>query len=143
MIIFGIDVPLAEIMFAQVVITFILLVESIIVVMMLLRQMGKAKKLTQALQMKQGVAGEQVAPDVEPSKWKQEEPVRQQNWRREEPVKQEPQQIQPQRRYVPRMRAPEPKVEVFDEPQQVDDPINRHTLTHVEQELEKLRKIIN
>ena len=50
MIVFGIDIPLVEIIFVMSIIMIILLVESIIVVMLLIKQMNKNKKLSDLLQ---------------------------------------------------------------------------------------------
>jgi Flp pilus assembly protein TadB len=47
MITFGVDVPLVEILFAIGLIMFVLLVELIIVVIILSRQMNETKKLSQ------------------------------------------------------------------------------------------------
>ncbi len=45
MFVFGIDVPLPELLLVASVVIFLLLVESIIVVSLLMKQMGKTKKL--------------------------------------------------------------------------------------------------
>ena len=50
MIIFGIDVPLVEILFTLTIIMFILFIESIIVVILMFRQMNKTKKLSETIQ---------------------------------------------------------------------------------------------
>tara|TARA_Y100000310_G_scaffold316956_1_gene369279 strand:+ start:799 stop:1017 length:219 start_codon:yes stop_codon:yes gene_type:complete len=50
MIVFGVDIPLVEIIFTMSIIIFILLVESIVVVMVLLKQMNKSKKTQELLQ---------------------------------------------------------------------------------------------
>tara|TARA_B100000315_G_C14427825_1_gene518709 strand:+ start:542 stop:754 length:213 start_codon:yes stop_codon:yes gene_type:complete len=48
--VFGVDIPLVEIIFTMSIIIFILLVESIVVVMVLLKQMNKSKKTQELLQ---------------------------------------------------------------------------------------------
>ena len=50
MIVFGVDIPLVEIIFTMSIIIFILLIESIIVVMVLIKQMNKTKKTHELLQ---------------------------------------------------------------------------------------------
>jgi hypothetical protein len=45
MLVFGIDVPLVEVIFALAIIIFILLVESIVIISLLIKQMNKSKKL--------------------------------------------------------------------------------------------------
>ncbi len=51
MLVFGIDVPLIEIIFAMAIILFLLLVESIVVVSLLARQMGKTKRLSELIEL--------------------------------------------------------------------------------------------
>ena len=46
MLVFGVDVPLVEVIFTLAIILFFLLVESIIVVTLLLKQMNKTKQLS-------------------------------------------------------------------------------------------------
>ena len=46
MLVFGVDVPLVEVIFTLALVIFFLLVESIIVVALLLKQMNKTKQLT-------------------------------------------------------------------------------------------------
>jgi hypothetical protein len=45
MLVFGIDIPLVEVIFALAIIIFILLVESIVIISLLIKQMNKSKKL--------------------------------------------------------------------------------------------------
>ncbi len=47
MIVFGIDIPLVEVLLALAIIVFLLLAEAIIVLALLLRQMNKTKKLSE------------------------------------------------------------------------------------------------
>tara|TARA_Y100000310_G_scaffold102411_1_gene100597 strand:+ start:326 stop:619 length:294 start_codon:yes stop_codon:yes gene_type:complete len=47
MLVFGVDVPLIEIVIAFVVVIFVILAESIIVVMLIIKQLGKTKKLAE------------------------------------------------------------------------------------------------
>ena len=49
MLIFGIDVPLIEIVFALVLIVFIILVETIVVVILLMKNLNKTKKVSELL----------------------------------------------------------------------------------------------
>ena len=49
MLVFGVDVPLVEVVIALAMIGFILLVEIIIVVILLMRGLGKAKELSDLL----------------------------------------------------------------------------------------------
>ena len=46
MLVFGVDVPLVELIFAMSIIIFILLIESVIIVFLLMRQSTKMKKVT-------------------------------------------------------------------------------------------------
>ena len=50
MLVFGIDVPLIEIVFAITIIIIILLVESLVVIMLLIKQMAKTKKVGEAVE---------------------------------------------------------------------------------------------
>ena len=50
MLVFGIDVPLVEIIFAFAVIILILLVESLIVIILLLKQANQSKKIGEAVE---------------------------------------------------------------------------------------------
>ena len=45
MLVFGVDIPLVEVIFALGVIMFLILIESIVVISMLIKQMNKNKKL--------------------------------------------------------------------------------------------------
>lgn len=45
MLVFGVDIPLIEIIFAVGVIMFLLLIEAVVVVILLLKQMNKTRKL--------------------------------------------------------------------------------------------------
>ncbi|MEK6900743.1 MAG: hypothetical protein AABX37_00190 [Nanoarchaeota archaeon] len=45
MLVFGIDIPLVEILLVLVLVIFVLLAESVIVVILLIKQMNKSKKL--------------------------------------------------------------------------------------------------
>jgi len=47
MLVFGVDIPLVEVIFALAIIIFLILVESIVVIAMLLKQMNKSKKLSE------------------------------------------------------------------------------------------------
>lgn len=47
MLVFGVDIPLVEIMFVFAIIIFILLIETIIVLSLLVTQLNKAKKLSE------------------------------------------------------------------------------------------------
>ena len=46
MLVFGIDIPLVEIIFGLAIIIFILMVESLILISLMVRQMNKTKKLS-------------------------------------------------------------------------------------------------
>ena len=50
MLVFGIDVPLVEIVFAFAIIILILLVESLVVIVLLLKQVNKAKLMGEAVE---------------------------------------------------------------------------------------------
>ena len=50
MLVFGIDMPLVEIVFAIAIIILILLIESLVVIMLLLKQMSKTKKVGEAVE---------------------------------------------------------------------------------------------
>ncbi len=50
MLVFGIDIPLVEVVFALAIIIFILLIEIIILVSMMVKQLQKAKKLGELLE---------------------------------------------------------------------------------------------
>jgi len=50
MLVFGIDVPLVEVVFALAIIMFLLLVESIIVISLLVKQLNKTKTLGELVQ---------------------------------------------------------------------------------------------
>ncbi|MEK6969728.1 MAG: hypothetical protein AABW48_04840 [Nanoarchaeota archaeon] len=50
MLVFGIDIPLVEIILVFAVIIFILLVESLIVISLLIRQLNKTNKLSQLME---------------------------------------------------------------------------------------------
>ncbi len=47
MIVFGIDIPLVEVLLALAIIMFLLLAETVIVLALLLRQMSKTRKLSE------------------------------------------------------------------------------------------------
>jgi len=46
MLVFGVDVPLIEVILAFALVTFILLVEAVMVIVLLIKQMNKTKKLS-------------------------------------------------------------------------------------------------
>lgn len=50
MLVFGVDVPLVEVVFAMGVIILILLIESLIVIGLLIKQVGKTKKVGEAVE---------------------------------------------------------------------------------------------
>lgn len=50
MLVFGLDIPLVEVIFALAMIIFILLIEAVIVIGLLLKQMNKTKKLGELMQ---------------------------------------------------------------------------------------------
>jgi short subunit fatty acids transporter len=50
MLVFGVDVPLVEVVFTLAIIILILLIESLVVIMLLLKQMGKTKKVGEAVE---------------------------------------------------------------------------------------------
>ena len=50
MLVFGLDIPLVEVIFALALIIFILLIEAVIVIGLLLKQMNKTKKLSELMQ---------------------------------------------------------------------------------------------
>ncbi len=50
MIVFGIDIPLVEIIFTLAVIMFILFIESVFIIMMLVKQMNKTKQMGELIQ---------------------------------------------------------------------------------------------
>ena len=54
MLVFGIDVPLVEVIFALAIIIFILLVESIVIISLLIKQMNKSKKLGSLIEQPSG-----------------------------------------------------------------------------------------
>ncbi len=45
MLLFGVDVPLVEVILAFAILIFILFIETVVVLILLIRQMGKTKKL--------------------------------------------------------------------------------------------------
>jgi len=47
MLVFGVDIPLVEVIFALAIIIFLILIESIVVIAMLIKQMNKSKKLSE------------------------------------------------------------------------------------------------
>jgi len=46
MLVFGVDIPLIEVILAFALVTFMLLAEAVIVIILLIRQMNKTKKLS-------------------------------------------------------------------------------------------------
>ena len=50
MLVFGADIPLIEVMFALAIVMFFLLIESIVVVMLMVRQLNKTKRMTELIQ---------------------------------------------------------------------------------------------
>jgi len=50
MLVFGVDVPLIEIVIVFAIITFVLLVEGLVLILLLIKQMNKAKHLSQLLE---------------------------------------------------------------------------------------------
>ncbi len=50
MLVFGIDVPLVELVIGLALVTFVLLLESLIVVSLLIKQMNKSKRLMELLE---------------------------------------------------------------------------------------------
>ena len=50
MLVFGIDIPLVEIIFTLAVIMFILFIESVFIIMMLVKQMNKTKQMGELIQ---------------------------------------------------------------------------------------------
>jgi len=54
MLLFGIDVPLLEIIFVMGIVIFLLLVESIVIIAMLSKQMSKTKKLGELVEKLSG-----------------------------------------------------------------------------------------
>lgn len=50
MLVFGVDIPLVEIILGLAIIVFILLVESIVIIGMLVKQTNKTKKLSELIQ---------------------------------------------------------------------------------------------
>lgn len=50
MLVFGVDVPLVEVVFAMGIIILILLIESLIVIGLLIKQVGKTKKVGEAVE---------------------------------------------------------------------------------------------
>lgn len=50
MLVFGIDVPLVEILLLLVIIIFILLVEAIVIISLLVNQMNKTKKVSELME---------------------------------------------------------------------------------------------
>ena len=49
MLMFGVDIPLVEIIFAIALIMFILLIETIVLITLLIKQINKTKKLTEVI----------------------------------------------------------------------------------------------
>jgi len=50
MLLFGVDVPLVEVVFALAVVMFILLIEMIIVISLMIKEMNKTKHLTELVE---------------------------------------------------------------------------------------------
>lgn len=50
MLVFGIDVPIVEILFVLVIVIFFLLIESVVIVILLLKQVNKSKKLASSVE---------------------------------------------------------------------------------------------
>ncbi|HLC51949.1 MAG TPA: hypothetical protein VJI98_01755 [Candidatus Nanoarchaeia archaeon] len=50
MLVFGIDVPLVEVVFAMGIIILILLIESLVVISLLVKQLGKTKRVGEAVE---------------------------------------------------------------------------------------------
>jgi uncharacterized protein YggT (Ycf19 family) len=50
MLLFGIDIPLVEILFLLAIITFIILIEAIIIISLLVLQMNKTKKMGELME---------------------------------------------------------------------------------------------
>ncbi len=50
MLVFGADIPLIEVIFALAIIIFFLLVESVVVVMLMVKQLNKTKRMTELIQ---------------------------------------------------------------------------------------------
>ena len=50
MLVFGIDIPLVEVIFAMVIVIFILLIESVIIVAMLIKQSHKSKEIMELVE---------------------------------------------------------------------------------------------
>tara|TARA_Y100000310_G_C20142381_1_gene560843 strand:+ start:193 stop:414 length:222 start_codon:yes stop_codon:yes gene_type:complete len=65
MIVFGIDIPLVEIIFTLAVIMFILFIESLFIILMLVRQMNKTKKMAELIQNLSGTLLEVKRTEVE------------------------------------------------------------------------------
>lgn len=49
MLVFGIDIPLVELMFVFTLIIFILLIEAVVVIMLLINHLNRSKKITELL----------------------------------------------------------------------------------------------
>jgi len=49
-LVFGIDIPLVEVLLTLAIIVLLLLVESLVVVALLMRQMGKTRKVSEAVE---------------------------------------------------------------------------------------------
>lgn len=54
MLVFGIDIPLVEILLLLVIIIFILLVEAIVIISLLVNQMNKTKKMSELMEKLSG-----------------------------------------------------------------------------------------
>lgn len=50
MLVFGVDIPLIEVIFAVGIIMFILLIETIVVISLLIKQMNKSKRLAELVE---------------------------------------------------------------------------------------------
>ena len=50
MLVFGVDIPLVEVLIALVIITFVILVESAIIVSLLIKQSNKTRKLAELME---------------------------------------------------------------------------------------------
>ncbi len=50
MLVFGIDIPLVEVLFTLVIVIFVLLVESVIVIILLMKEMKRTRKLGELIE---------------------------------------------------------------------------------------------
>lgn len=65
MLVFGVDIPLVEVVIAFAILTFLLLVEAIIVIAILSKHLSKTKKLTELVEKLSGIILEIKQKEIE------------------------------------------------------------------------------